>query len=217
MVAVDLRPETQVRAMADAVWAQSVSRSGATSRRCECSQGSRVGHGSSRSRGWRHQSRSRSSVEACQRTAQVCESRPFSSPGGYIRGTRVRVQKLEAALFAMTDFPGPEVDILQTRQSCRGPTSSECAGDTVPTIFIERTVKRIKELDRVRETESRRLQEGRQWLQRLQQEAVAGAPTVSDRPGHGVRSCLFARSGCPPPGTAGNEGLKRCPSHSGVL
>ena len=43
-------------------------------------------------------------------------------------------------------------------------------------------MRRIEELDRVREAESGRLQEGRQRLQRLQQEAVAGAQTVSDRP-----------------------------------
>ena len=34
----------------------------------------------------------------------------------------------------------------------------------------------------MRAAESGRLQEGRQWLQRLQQEAVAGAQSFSDRP-----------------------------------
>ena len=41
-------------------------------------------------------------------------------------------------------------------------------------------------------------------MQRLQQEAAAGAHTVSNhRFGRGVRSCSLARSGCPPPGTVG--------------
>ena len=48
--------------------------------------------------------------------------------------------------------------------------------------LMQKKVKRIEELDRVREAESGRSQEGRQRLQRLQQEAVAGAQTVSDRP-----------------------------------
>ena len=98
---------------------------------------------------------------------------------------RVRVHKLEAALLAMADFPGPEVDVLQAAVT-RARAAAVPPPLNVQVIhcqqFIEPTVKRIEELDKVREAESRRLQEGRQRLQRLQQEAVASAPTVSDRP-----------------------------------
>ena len=109
-----------------------------TSRRCECSQGSRVGHGSSRSRGWRHQSRSRSSVEACRRTAQGCESWPCSGLGGHIRGSACPGAEIGSRSPRNDRFPRSGsrcfASSSDTRQSCRGPTSSECAGDTVPTI-----------------------------------------------------------------------------------
>ena len=99
---------------------------------------------------------------------------------------RVRVQKLEAALLAIADFPGPEVDVLQavlTHAKAAAVPPPVNVQVTQCQQFIERTVKRIEELDRVRETESRRLQEGRQRIR---------LPTV------------------------GNEGFRRCPSHSGL-
>ena len=88
-------------------------------------------------------------------------------------------------LSSMADFPGPEVDVLQAVL-----TRAKAAAVPPPLIvqviqcqqFIERIVKRTEELHRVREAKSRRLQEGRQRLHRLQQEAITGAPTVSDRP-----------------------------------
>ena len=109
-----------------------------TSRRCECSQGSRVRHGSFRSRRWA----TKAGHEAALRRVKD-QDKSGVSPGRapvqevMFEAARVRVQKLEAALLAMADFPVPEVDVLQavlTRQSCRGPTSIGCAGDSVPTV-----------------------------------------------------------------------------------
>ena len=83
---------------------------------------------------------------------------------------RVRVQKLEAALLALADFPGPEVDVLQAALT-RAKAAAVAPPLNVQQVvqcqqFIERTVKRIEELDRVREAESGRLQEWRQRWQR---------------------------------------------------
>ena len=80
--------------------------------KCQCSQGSRVRHDSSRSRGWGHQGRTRSCVEARQGTEQVSTSRA-PVPEVTFEAARVRVQKLEAALLALADFPGPEVNVLE--------------------------------------------------------------------------------------------------------
>ena len=99
---------------------------------------------------------------------------------------RVRVQKIGSRSPRNDRFPRSGsryfASSSDTRQSCRGPTSSECAVDTVPTIHRADCEAHRGAGQSARNTESRRLQEGRQRLQRLQQEAVAGAPTVSDRP-----------------------------------
>ena len=135
----------------------------------------------------------------------------------HIRGSACPGQKLEAALLAMADFPGPEVDVLQAFL-----THAKIAVVPPPVNvqviqcqqFIERTVKRIEELDKMRKTQSRRLQEGRQRLQRLQQEAVAGAPTVSD-----LLTALDMASEVvrlQDPGTIGNEGFRRFLSQSSL-
>ena len=99
------------------------------------------------------------------------------------QAAQVRVRKLEevSSLWQIAQaWKSMLASSSDTHQSCRGPTS---VGVQVVQCqqFIERTVKRIEELDRARETESGRLQEGRQRLQRLQQEAAAGAQTVSNR------------------------------------
>ena len=70
----------------------------------------------------------------------------------------------------------------------------------------------------MRETESRRLQEGRHSRNvcsrkplQVHQPSQIAPPPLTWR-----RSCSSGRSGCPPPGTIGNEGSRWHPSHSGV-
>ena len=118
----------------------------------------------------------RSSVEACQRTGQNGVS-PGRAPVLEVtfEAARVRVQKMEAALLAMADFPRPEVDVLQA-------VLTRAKAAAVPPPLNVQVIRCQMFIERVREAETRRLQEGRQRLQRLQQEAVAGALTVSDRP-----------------------------------
>ena len=81
-----------------------------------------------------------------------------------IEAARVRVARLEAALSALADQAGPEVDALKAvltraRVAAFPPLVdvqvSQCQQ------FIDRTVKRMNELDRVREVEAARLQEAR--------------------------------------------------------
>ena len=76
----------------------------------------------------------------------------------------IRAVKLEATLAVLADVSGPEVDALRNALACAkvAVQLSQCQQ------FIERTVKRIKDLERSREVESVRLQEARDRLQRLQ-------------------------------------------------
>ena len=103
-----------------------------------------------------------------------------------IDAARVRVARLEAALCALSDHVGPEVDALAAAL-----VRARIAGSPPPVDvqvaqcqqFIVRAVKRINDLDKAREVEAVRLQEARDRLQRLQQEAAAAtmtAPAVPD-------------------------------------
>ena len=152
MVAVDPRPETQVRAVAQAVWAQPVSRPGvwettsqgtveewsrtSTSRRCQCSQGSRVRHDSSRAT----KGRPRSCVEARQGTEQSLsgEFQPRSGSRGHIRGSPGQGAEVGSSSPRSGRFPRPGSQCFgsssDTCQSCRGRTSVECPGRPVPTV-----------------------------------------------------------------------------------
>ena len=100
---------------------------------------------------------------------------------------RVRVVKLEAALAALADVSGPEVDALRNALARAKVAASPPPVDVQLSQcqqFIERTVKRIEDLERSREVESVRLQEARDRLQRLQQEAAvrvsAPVPVATD-------------------------------------
>ena len=127
----------------------------------------------------------RSSVEARQGPDQSgCETQPCSGSRGHVRGSAGQGAETGSSALRNGRLPRPRSQCFAsssiTRQSRHGPTSVGRASRSVPT--VERTVKRIEELDRAREAESGLLQEGRQRLHRLQQEAAAGAQTVSNRP-----------------------------------
>ena len=86
------------------------------------------------------------------------------SPRRRFEAARVRVVKLEAALAALADFSGPEVDALTAALARAQVAASPPPVDVQLTEcqqFIDRTVKRIEDLDRFREVESIRLQEAR--------------------------------------------------------
>ena len=91
-----------------------------------------------------------------------------------LEAARVRVVKLEAALAALADVSGPEVDAMRKALARARVAASPPPVDVQLSQcqqFIERTVRRIEDLERF-EVESVRLQEARDRLQRLQQEAA---------------------------------------------
>ena len=87
--------------------------------------------------------------------------------------------KLEAALAALSDCAGPDVDALREALARAKVAASPPPVDIQLKQcqqFIDRTVKRIEDLDKSREVESARLQEARDQWQRLQQEATVSVP-----------------------------------------
>ena len=92
---------------------------------------------------------------------------------------RVKLVKLEAALAALSDCAGPDADVLREALARAKVAASPPPGDIQLKQcqqFIDRTVKRIEDLDKSREVESVRLQEARDRLQRFQQEATVSVP-----------------------------------------
>ena len=114
-------------------------------------------------------------LERAKQKAKVAPSRA-PAPEVTIDAARVRVARLEAALSALADRTGPEVDALTAALARARIAASPPPVDVQVTQcqqFIERAVKRIDDLDKAREVEAVRLQEARDRLQRLQQEAAA--------------------------------------------
>ena len=119
-------------------------------------------------------------LERAKQKAKVAPSRA-PAPEVTIDAARVRVARLEAALSALADHTGPEVDALTAALARARIAASPPPVDVQVTQcqqFIERAVKRIDDLDKAREVEAVRLQEARDRLQRLQQEAAATTATV---------------------------------------
>ena len=119
-------------------------------------------------------------LERAKQKAKVAPSRA-PAPEVTIDAARARVARLEAALSALADHTGPEVDALTAALARARIAASPPPVDVQVTQcqqFIERAVKRIDDLDKAREVEAVRLQEARDRLQRLQQEAAAATATV---------------------------------------
>ena len=104
-------------------------------------------------------------------------------PEAMFEAARVRVSKLEAAIEAMGEFQGPEVQYLQ------GALARARVAATPPPVdvqltqcqqFIDRATKRIEDLDRAREMESIRLKEAQGRLHRLQQETESANSGTND-------------------------------------
>ena len=103
----DPRPKTEVGEVADAVWAQSLSRPEEWSRSSTprtCNEGARVRNGSSRARGWYYERRVREQAKVGKTPTRA------PVPEVTFEAARVNVQKLEAALLALTDCLGADVD-----------------------------------------------------------------------------------------------------------
>ena len=116
-------------------------------------------------------------LEAVLRRAKDKAATPIRAivPEVTFEAARVKVVKLETALAALSDCAGPEVDALQEALARVKVAASPPPVDIQLKQcqqFIDRTVKRIEDLDKSREVESVRLQEARGRLQRLQQEAA---------------------------------------------
>ena len=105
----------------------------------------------------------------------------------------LKVVKLEAALAALSDCAGPEVDALREALARVKVAASPPPVDIQLKQcqqFIDRTVKRIEDLDKSREVESVRLQEARDRLQRLQQEAAVSVHLQLWRQMHRQKWCV---------------------------
>ena len=115
--------------------------------------------------------------EALRRAREKAKVAPSRAPVPEVTIEAARA-RLEAALGALADHTGPEVDVLTTALARARIAASPPPVD-VQVIqcqqFIDRTVKRLDELDKSREVEAIRLQEARDRLKRLQQEAAARA------------------------------------------
>ena len=119
-------------------------------------------------------------LERAKQKAKVAPTRA-PVPEVTIDAARLRVARLEAALSALADHSGPEVDALTAALARARIAASPPPVDVQVTQcqqFIDRAVKRIDELDRVQEAESVRLQEARDRLQQEAAVAHATAPPV---------------------------------------
>ena len=195
----DPRPKIEVGEVANAVWAQSVSRPEEWSRSStprRCNEGARVRHGSSRARGWHHERRPRSCTEARQGTGQSGHNSHASpSPRGHVRGGSG-----QSAEVGSTDCPGADVDTLQAVQ-----TRAKAAAAPPPLDvqivqcqrFIDRSEKRIKELDKVRETDSGRRKVGHGCNDCSRKPHVHSQYPVKQSPRR-IRSGSIARAGQSP-------------------
>ena len=78
------------------------------------------------------------SEQVSKQPCGVPEKRPKLPRAPVPEAARARVVTLEAALAALADFSGPEVDALKTRfgtwVSCRVPPTSGCPIDAMPTV-----------------------------------------------------------------------------------
>ena len=190
-----------------------------TSGRCQCSQGSRVRHVSSRSRGWDHQGRPRSCVEARQGTEQsgapVPEVTFVGSPG---QGGRSWKQL--SSLWQISQ--ARKVDVLQAALT-RAKSAAVAPPLNVRVVQCQQFRRADCEAHRgvgqsARSQVRTGCRKGGQRLQRLHQGRCRC--TIRSRsprgPGRVIRSGSFARSGCPPPGKVGNKGFRRGPCRIGL-